>query len=352
MSFKRLDPEDFVVSADAVQGIAWSTGLPTLTNYFTSSAQVTGTSGDYYLSVYHVDGNLPQAEVQFDIAYGNKYGSGSTPYDGTYPNLSPSSTIYGQYRSMILEDENAIFITGIGTTGQTTSKCGDVTFSSTVVEMDNFWVISPDRARYKQSIFPGTLNISLGNSSGTTLSLTDNSNDVSVQTFIGSNRVFQIVEGSNGSGIAGGGYTSDSGSYGLFFPDIGTIMLNVDAISSTLSVSADTSANVSNGSNNAILYDSLRLGSLFTMNSSETVTSDYVFIRSRNSEFNYSENPSFISGSTGDIIFSQFINNPQVYPTTVGMYNDANELLAVAKLSRPLLKDFTKESLIRVKLDF
>jgi hypothetical protein len=34
------------------------------------------------------------------------------------------------------------------------------------------------------------------------------------------------------------------------------------------------------------------------------------------------------------------------------MYNDANELVAVAKLSRPLLKDFTKESLVRVKLDF
>jgi hypothetical protein len=38
--------------------------------------------------------------------------------------------------------------------------------------------------------------------------------------------------------------------------------------------------------------------------------------------------------------------------TTVGMYNDNNELLAVAKLSRPLIKDFTKEALIRVKLDY
>jgi hypothetical protein len=42
----------------------------------------------------------------------------------------------------------------------------------------------------------------------------------------------------------------------------------------------------------------------------------------------------------------------QTYITTIGLYNDTNELLAVAKLSRPLLKDFTKEALIRVKLDF
>jgi hypothetical protein len=43
---------------------------------------------------------------------------------------------------------------------------------------------------------------------------------------------------------------------------------------------------------------------------------------------------------------------PQVYLTTIGMYNDSNELVAVAKMSRPLLKDFTKEALVRVKLDF
>ena len=36
----------------------------------------------------------------------------------------------------------------------------------------------------------------------------------------------------------------------------------------------------------------------------------------------------------------------------VGIYNDSNECLAVAKLSKPLVKDFTKEALIRIKLDY
>ena len=96
----------------------------------------------------------------------------------------------------------------------------------------------------------------------------------------------------------------------------------------------------------------VKSGSSFGLNAEETITSDYVFIRARNSEFNYSENPSYISGSTGEVIYNYFINNPQTYMTTVGLYNDSNELLAVAKLSRPLQKDFTKEALIRVKLDF
>jgi hypothetical protein len=91
---------------------------------------------------------------------------------------------------------------------------------------------------------------------------------------------------------------------------------------------------------------------IFTLQSQETITSDFIFVRPRSSEFNYSENPSFISGSTGEVLYSGFINNPQTYITTIGLYNDSSELLAVAKLSRPLLKDFTKEALIRVKLDF
>jgi len=349
MSFKLLDAEDFVVSADAVQGIAWSTGAPTLTQFFTSSVQKNGTSGNYYLAVYQTSSDLSTAAVQFDIAYGNKYGSGSQYFNSLYPSRTPSSTTYGQYRSMILEDENAVFITGVGTTGQT-SLCSTIT-SSTAVEMEDFWVISPERARYKQSMFPGTFNLTLSGSGGT-LNLTDNSNDVSVQTFLGSSRVYQIVSGSNGSGISGGGYTPDSGSYGLFFPDIATILLNPTAISSSIGVASNTTANLADGTNQATLYDSIVDGASFQLNFEETITSDYIFVRARNSEFNYSENPSFISGSTGEVIYSNFINNPQVYPTTIGLYNDANELMAVAKLSRPLLKDFTKESLVRVKLDF
>ena len=90
----------------------------------------------------------------------------------------------------------------------------------------------------------------------------------------------------------------------------------------------------------------------FTLNSQEQLSSDFIFCRARSQDFNYSSNPSFISGSTGAVLYDSFINDPQVYITTVGLYNNDQELVAVAKLSRPLLKDFTKELLVRVKLDF
>ena len=104
--------------------------------------------------------------------------------------------------------------------------------------------------------------------------------------------------------------------------------------------------------NPATLYNAMSASSNFTLNSQENITSDFVFVRAKNSQFNYSENPSFISGSTGEVLYNNFINAPQTFITTIGLYNDENELLAVAKLSKPLIKDFTKEALVRVKLDF
>ena len=176
--------------------------------------------------------------------------------------------------------------------------------------------------------------------------------------FNDSGRVFQLISGSSGTGYFGAGvdangYSPNSGSYGYLLPDIGTILLNPLALSQSINLEPSRSLN-SNGDNYQKLFDSISNtgASSFRLNSQETIASDYIFIRARNADFIYKENPSFISGSTGEILYSSFINNPQTFPTTIGLYNDNNELLAVAKLSRPLLKDFTKEALVRVKLDF
>ena len=336
MGFKRLDAEDFVVSADAVQSVDWSTNSSTLTNFFTSSVQEAGTSGNYYISVYQTSSALAEAQIQFDVAYGNKLGSGSAYFNSSVPRLTPATSIYGQFRSLVLEDENTNFTYGNGTN----------TFSP-----DDFWAISVDRARYKEKLFPNTFNFQLSGSGGM-VHLTADVNNETTATFLGSNRVYQVISGSNGSPVGTTGFVANSGSYGLFLPDIGTILLNPDALNEFPVITSNKTANLANGTNQKTLVNAIIDGGSFQLNAEETVTSDYVFVRARNSEFNYSTNPSFISGSTGEIIHNSFINNPQVYATTVGMYNDANELVAVAKLSRPLLKDFTKESLIRVKLDF
>jgi hypothetical protein len=348
MSFKRFTPSDFLVSADSVTAPCWYNNTYDLTTFFTSSTQEASSQGDYVLAVYQTASTDSTAAIQFYLGYANQLGSGSVAYNSQIPQYSPSSTLYGQWRNLILEDENAQFLFG-------------------AVTQSDFFIVSVERANYKQSLFPGSLNLILSGSGTTQITLTDNSNDVSVVPYINGTRVYQIVSGSNGSAVsttpAGStvaGQTA-SGSYGWFLPDLGAILLNAQAlaltaasggIALTYSGSFGDQANVSNGYNNTIIYTAISGGDSFELNSQENVTSDYVFVRPQNSEFNYTTNPSFISGSTGEVLYSTFINNPQTYITTVGLYNDANELLAVAKLSRPLVKDFTKEALIRVKLDF
>jgi len=352
MAFKRLDPEDFIVSSDSVTSTVWSNNSPSLNTYFSSSTQKEGTSGPYYLSVYQTASSETSAAVQFQIAYANKNGGGGVNFDSSVPFKSPTTTIYGQYRTLILEDENSSFTWGPTYTGSADN---------------DFYVISIERARYKQSLLPGSLNLMLS-SSNTNISklhLTDDSNMVNLPTYYGTMRAYQLISGSNGSSYDGGtGYTVENGSYGLVLPDISTILLNAMALNVNggnggISIATDTTAD-DFGDNPTKLYNSISgsvdfvstYPNIFELNSQETLTSDYVFIRARNSEYNYTENPSFISGSTGEVIYPYFINNPQTYPTTVGLYNDSNDLLAVAKLSRPIQKDFTKEALVRVKLDF
>ena len=336
MSFKRLDPEDISISAESVVAPLWSTDAIELTTFFTSSAQVASNTGNYYYTVYDQDVNTAQyastARSQMAVGFGDKTGRGEAPYNANVPNVSPTKTVYGQYRNLVFGDEDTNFVFG-------------------TVTSDYFYFINIDRARYKEKLFPGTFELKLVSGSKT-LHLTDNSNDVTTVSYVDAGRVYEIVSGSAGSAYSGNGYTSNSGSYGKFLPDVGVIILNGEALDGTDGLELGTELTVTGQENNpGKIFNAIKAGASFDLQSEETVTSNYVFVRVRNSEFNYSTNPSNITGS-GELTHDVMINSPQAYITTVGLYNDDNDLLGVAKLSRPLLKDFTKEALVRIKLDY
>jgi hypothetical protein len=341
MSFKRLDTEDITISAESVVAPAWTGQVTTLTttNFVTASAQAT--INRYYYDVYQTTTTAAGAAVQFSLAYGNRKGSGSQNISQGEDGKSASSIIYGQYRTLINGDENTDFI------------FGDITPNSV-------FVISVNRGRYKEKLLPGSFNLRLTNGSDT-LNLTDNSQVLSTISYTDSGRVYDIVSGSNGTPFTtlnALGYSQASGSYGKFLPDVGVIVLNGEALKASagggglgLSINETSATGLTSSPNLITFYNIVKAGGRFTLQSEETITSNYVFIRVRNSEYNYSTNPSIITGS-GELRYDVLINTPQAYLTTVGLYNDNNDLLGVAKLSRPLLKDFTKEALIRIKLDY
>jgi hypothetical protein len=227
----------------------------------------------------------------------------------------------------------------------------DFTFGN--ITPDSVFIITVDRSRYKEKLLPGSFNITLTSGSNT-LKLTDNSATNTTISYTDSGRVYDIVSGSNGTPYLGTGFHPTSGSYGKFLPDVGIIVFNGLALKNNsvygLNLNVSESYNA-DGNNLETFYNAIRTGANFTLRSEETVTSNYIFVRVRNSELNYSTNPSNITGS-GDLLWNVMVNSPQSYMTTVGLYNDNNDLLGVAKLSRPLLKDFTKEALLRIKLDY
>ena len=72
----------------------------------------------------------------------------------------------------------------------------------------------------------------------------------------------------------------------------------------------------------------------------------------RENEFNFSLNPSIISGSTDgtpyDFVTSSYFNP---YVTTVGLYNEEQELIAIGKLSQPLPISSTTDTTILINID-
>jgi hypothetical protein len=328
MSFVRYNTEDSVISTETVVRGLWSGDKNTLSLFETASVY-----SEYYLDIYDLPTTNPNSSIQFDIQYGNLNGSGSAPINPNIVGYSPSRVVYGQYRNLVYGTETTNF-----------------SFDGGLTTATDIYIINISRARYKESLQPGSLSLGLRSGSVTTL-LTDDSNTTNLTRFVGENRVYYLISGSNG--IPSTVPNATTTYYGMVLPDMGVIILDASgSLSGSIKAPNQATSSVYNHLN---LYNSISSGSsapsFFSLQSSETVASRYFFTRIKNSDFNYTTNPSIIDDN-GNILYTTLINNPQTFITTVGMYNDSNELLAVAKLSKPLVKDFTKEALIRVKLDY
>ncbi len=352
-TYTKFDAVNDVVAnqTEVVTAGLWSDNLASLTTYYTASGQTTS-QRRYYVDVYQDTPSADGAAVQFALAFGHALGSGSDSQGQL--NDSPSKAVYSQYRQLLLAPTDTRFTTaGSGST-------------------DYVYVLNFKRNRMKERLDPGNWEIplkpiasratnatgSVVTGSGAIIQLIDDSS-ISSATVGQSGKVYNIVSGSINSGV----YNSTAPVYyGLAYPDYGTLILDGKMLDQKLGFATNVSSS-SEGNNHFVLFHSISGSAAFTdpatsdpygflARNSEKVTSTHYFVRIKNAEYNFSNNPSYVSGSVGQIAQSTFIGDPKTYITTVGLYNDNQELLAVAKLSKPLLKSFQREALIRVKLDF
>ena len=318
-----------------------------MTVAYTSSTQVADASGKYYIDVYNATPSSDTAEVQFSIAYGDVDGYGAPTLTQDDSSTMPTKAVYNQFRNVLLDSADPYFSVYSGSTA-----AGH--------DLTNFYAINVNRARYKERLDPGNFSLKLSGSVGL-ITLIDDSGgtDENVTT---AGRVYNIVSGSLNIGSALTSsistYTASNGKgYGLFYPDMGVILLNPSAISASVGgnlagATSSQSGVYHNLTGSINLFKAINLGADFQARRTENVSTSHYFVRANNREFNFSNNPTFVTGSVGQFVQSTFEKDPKVFITTVGLYDDANELLAVAKTSKPIEKSFDKEIAIKVKLDF
>jgi hypothetical protein len=322
---------------EIVSAPLWSKSQASLTAIYTSSAQSTNQKR-YYYEVYNSQSNLQGAESQFSIAYGDSVGSGSSTGSATQ-NLYdyPTKAVYSQYRQMLLNAGDTLFTFANGETSQ------------------YIYVVNVNRARFKDRMDTKTWQLTISGSGNNYITLIDDSTASTTDLAQLGGRVHNIRSGS----IANGIYTSDTTPWGLFYPDRGVLVLNGQALDASASFNTQRVPATGSGFDNAFKLFTSISGAMasdttrgFQGRTSEVMSSTYYFVRMFNGEYNYTTNDSFISGSSGVVKYDSMVRDPQVYVTTIGLYDDNQELLAVAKLSKSVKKSFDRELVIKVKLDY
>jgi len=345
--FTPLNEEDKRTNIlSTISSPVWSGGTATLTAFYTSSVQ-SGSSGDYYYDVYDKAQTDTTRQVQFAVSYGHIDGSGSL---STTAGNNPSKAIYRQFRNICIKNSSSETRFDFDGNGEgTTYKAWDI------------FAINVNRARYREKLDPGNWELQLAKG-GNTIKLIDDSGATADSSVNASKRVFNVVEGSIATGTAvitttaaAQSVINSAGSFGYFYPELGVIILNAetlrtDGLALTVARTSDVNTNTAKELFNAI-SGSDNTGK-FQARREEQIKSSHYFCRVKSEEYNWSQNPTYYTGSNAEIRNATFIQDPKSYITTVGLYNSTNELLAVAKLSQPLLKSRDREAVIKVRLDF
>ena len=330
----------------------------------------------YYVDVYPDQTSLGNNDPYFSVAYGNynceASGSGTFNQDTSSILAFAPKAIYTQYQNLLLgEGEEGLFQFASGSSPNLQYITGYDIF---VVNFSSYKM----KDRVDEGVFQMTISGSLGS-----ITVIDDS----PYTVNGAS-VYNLIQGTVG------GATTTLPTYqgiGLFYPEDGVVIFNAQVVNQLIGLSSGVSGSVAPNGNvclsnyttgsilgipipNVTLYGpytpSTYNHEVFSwaiqnagnvpmiVRKSEYVPSTHYFVRVKNRDFNYSNNPTYVyDGSDGvhaaGLIYNQdFITNPTTYITTVGLYNDNNELVAVAKLSRPAVKTFENELLVKVRLDF
>ncbi len=357
---------DKISQTDKVTSPYFSNGATTLAAANIVSSSLTATNQKYFFGISH---NSTPTTEEFNVAFGSTRGFGS---DDDGDNIkAPTTAIYNQFASILLaptEVTGGFFISRNNSLDSAPSSATVTSGKDTEI-----YVLAATRTNMKDRINKGTWTIILSGSvsAGTVaqpLHLTDDSvNDSPTATPVGDR--YNIVSGSDGTTATSQG--ASVRTFGFFYPDMGIMVFSAAELSASIQGTAANIAeevvfdnanhqglgfsnDVDNNENTALRFINCLQpnGAKLTFRDEEDQVSAQYFCRARSGQMNFSNNPTFVSGSLNELRQSTMKGNPTTFVSSVQLYNSAGEMVAVGNLSTPLKKNFSSEATIKVKLTY
>jgi len=374
VSLNNTEGFDKITSTDKITEGYFTGGDGKLEGTSVFSSSLSSTNEKYYEGI---SVNSTTGSVQFHVTYGNINGYGSYTDSGNLKGATEA--IYKEWANTLLTETE---VTG----GFKISQQGSSGVKSTGTKDDGIYVLVGKRSLFKDRINKKNWTIIMSGSttylsasiSGSDalypnghkiLHLTDDSN-TTAGTATPAGIRYNIVTGSQGSVVS----ASTTRTFGWFYPDQGVLVFSEAELSASIPASGSqadsvavwndrafegfgTTTNVDQNYKNAlrlinVLKTSNSANTYIQMRSEEDQTSVSYFCRARASHLNFSNNPTFVSGSLNELRHTTMKGNPTVYITGVELYDGIGNLVAVGKLSTPLKKNFSSEATIKVKLTF
>ena len=328
-----------------------------------SQSTITGTTNENYY--FGIANTSTPTIAEFDVSYGHIDGNGGNDISNTVK--SPTEVIYKQWANLLLpptEVTGGFFISSKGSAGAVSSG-----------KDSEIYVLTARRTNMKDRLNKKNWTLTLSGSTtsnaegnaATIIHLTDDSNTSEATATPAGDR-YNIVSGSDGGNFWSG---SSVKTYGFFYPDLGALVFSGAELSASIPGSGSgvndivcfessshmgfgTTSNQDNNYKSALRFVNCLtpVGAKLKFRDEEDQVSNQYFCRIRSGEMNFSNNPTFVSGSNNELRHTTMKDNPTTYITQVQLHNSAGQIVAVGNLSTPLKKNFSTEATIKVKLTY
>jgi hypothetical protein len=348
------------------------------------------TTTDLYTSVAVAQADFSASSAQFSTSSNQTHFVSLTGSDGNVlfdVTVGRSSTVTTGSTAVILAKEQAIYkqmaqtLLGYDSTGSVRKFELDIDTTEGNNILHNAYFLNISRLQMKDEIKKETFKLQISSSNGYNFYLVDKSGSAAVTASQGQTGEYALLYVSSTVATGLGTIGSTNRAQGVVFYQAGLAVISPYIFAQSSSATPPTTVNntfLANslgvlGSTASAISGTEDVGELFASSSNDLKNAAYglysqiksiefqsttelnstvYFCRAFNNEFNYSSNPTYLSGSQIYVKNGDPLAEPVSYITTVGLYDDQNQLLAVAKVSEPIKKTPSTEFIARVRLDY